>query len=57
LVIASPVIVWGEVPQSRLHWVYPPGGMQGTETEVTIGGNDLDEVDRLIFTHSGITAK
>jgi len=45
-----------ELPQARLNWVYPPGGKQGTVTEVTIGGIDLDQVNRLVFIHPGITA-
>ncbi len=54
--ITSSAIAVAELPQARLYWVYPPGGKQGTVTEVTIGGNDLDEVNRLVFTHPGITA-
>ncbi len=46
-----------QLPQTRLTSVFPPGGQRGTTVEVTItGGTDLDEVDQLIFSHSGITA-
>ena len=46
-----------QLPEPHLNWVYPAGGKIGTEVEVTTGGVDLDESDKLIFSHPGITAK
>jgi hypothetical protein len=48
--------VRGEFPRPRLGSLCPPGGKAGTSVEVSLGGGDLDEVDRLLFSHPGITA-
>lgn len=48
-------LCWGQLPNPRLHTVYPCGGQVGTTAEVTIAGADLDEAAELIFSHSGIT--
>ncbi|MEZ6053325.1 MAG: hypothetical protein R3C02_18360 [Planctomycetaceae bacterium] len=46
-----------QLPQTRLYVVDPPGAQIGTITEVTIArGDDLDEVDQLLFNHPGIFA-
>ncbi|MBI1310169.1 hypothetical protein GC176_02595, partial [bacterium] len=36
--------------------MFPPGGQAGQSFAATISGADLDDVDRLIFSHPGITA-
>lgn len=50
-----------QLPNPRLHWVYPPGGQRGTDVDVTIRGLDLDAdtggVQELSFSHPGITAE
>ena len=48
--------VHAELPNPRLLVVSPAGGQQGTQVEVTIEGDDLDEATDLIFSHPGITA-
>lgn len=48
--------VWAQLPETRLDEVYPCGGQAGTELEVTIAGNDLDNVDQLLFSHPNIKA-
>lgn len=48
---------FGQLPTSQLTSIFPLGGKQGTTAEVTIAGNDLDDCTRLLFSHSGITAK
>ena len=45
-----------QIPVAQLGSVFPPGGKQGTTVEVTIAGTDLDDVDKLVFGHAGITA-
>jgi len=46
-----------QLPQARLYSVFPAGAKAGTSFEITLaGGADLDEVDRLLFSHPGITA-
>ena len=44
------------LPNARLLVLSPPGGRQGTEFEVGIEGEDLDEATHLVFSHPGITA-
>lgn len=48
---------WAQLPQPRLHAVHPLGGQVGQALELTLSGEDLDGVDRLIFSHPGITAE
>jgi hypothetical protein len=46
-----------QLPQTRIYAIDPPGAQIGSITEVTISrGDDLDEVDRLLFSHPGIFA-
>ena len=46
-----------QLPQTRITSVFPAGGQRGTTVELTVGGGtDLDEVDAILFSHSGITA-
>ncbi len=45
----------GQLPTARLDSVFPAGGSPGTSVDITIAGNDLDDVDRLVFSHDGIT--
>lgn len=44
------------LPAPRLLTVTPMGGQAGTTVEVTIGGDHLEEVGELTFSHPGITA-
>jgi len=46
-----------QLPATRLDGVFPAGGKAGETIEATIFGGDLDNVDRLIFSHPGLTAK
>ena len=48
--------VLAQLPSARLLTVFPTGGKQGSTFEVTVTGQDLDEVGRLRFSHPGITA-
>lgn len=48
---------WGQLPAARLDGVFPAGGKAGDTIDVTIFGGDLDDVDRLSFSHQGISAK
>ena len=49
---ATPVI-----PHPKLSAVVPAGSKAGTSVDVKISGADLDQADRLIFSHPGITAQ
>ena len=44
-----------QLPAARLDGIFPAGAVPGATVEVTISGNDLDDVDRLVFSHDGIT--
>lgn len=44
------------LPGTQLTTIFPPGGKQGTSVDVTIAGVDLDGVNRLFFSHAGLTA-
>ncbi len=45
-----------QIPQTTLNSLSPPGGQVGQAFDAVIFGTDLDFVDRLIFSHPGITA-
>jgi hypothetical protein len=44
------------LPAPRLLTTTPMGAQVGTQVEVTITGDNLDNVDELLFSHPGITA-
>src|SRR4051812_20176561 len=46
-----------ELPLARLTTVYPPGGQAGTTVQVTLTGQDLDDVTQLHFAHAGLAAR
>ncbi len=48
--------VMADLPHPQLTTVFPSGGKAGGSIEVTVSGADLDEVDRLMFSHPGIQA-
>lgn len=46
-----------QLPATRLFAAFPPGGQVGTTVDLTItSGQELEEIQRLIFNHPGITA-
>ncbi len=47
--------LYAQLPASRLDGIFPAGNAAGTTIDVTIAGSNLDDVDRLIFSHEGIT--
>lgn len=47
----------GQLPQTRLYAVFPPGAQAGQTVEVTVtNGADLDEIEAMRFSHPGIRA-
>ena len=47
--------LFGQLPAARLDGIFPAGASPGATVEVTISGTNLDDVDRLVFSHEGIT--
>lgn len=50
-------IAAAELPAARLLSVFPPGSKQGSSVEVTVTGQDLDDLTGLHFSNPLITAK
>ncbi len=53
-VIASSA--FAQLPVAGLNSISPAGSKAGGASEVKITGNNLDDVDKLLFSHDGITA-
>jgi hypothetical protein len=51
-----PAVALAQLPMPKLLSLSPPGGKIGSEFELKINGAELDGVDRLVFSHPGITA-
>ena len=49
--------VEAQLPTSQVEEVFPAGGAVNSAVEVTIAGKNLDETNRLWFSHPGITSK
>ena len=48
---------FAQLPQARLYSIFPCGGKAGSTIELTLANSaDLDEADRLLFSHPGIIA-
>lgn len=54
--LSSPTITFAQLPTPQLESIFPCGGKAGGEVEVTISGNDLDDLDKIVFQHPGITS-
>lgn len=48
---------FAQLPVAHLEGIFPAGGRIGETVEVTINGVDLDDVNQILFSHDGITAK
>jgi hypothetical protein len=51
-----PAIALAQLPTPQLESIFPCGAKAGSEVEVTVSGNDLDELDKIVFQHPGITS-
>lgn len=47
---------FGQFPTPQLTSLSPPGAKQGGSIDLTVVGADLDDADKLVFSHPGITA-
>jgi hypothetical protein len=57
VLLASPLTAVAQLPTAQLTSIYPLGGKPGTSVDVTVGGADLDDAEKLIFNHPGLTAQ
>jgi multidrug efflux pump subunit AcrA (membrane-fusion protein) len=57
LLVVTSSSAWGQLPVPTLNTVYPPGGKQGTSLDLAVAGQNLDDGEKLVFTHPGITAQ
>jgi hypothetical protein len=58
LAVCHATTAFAQLPQTRLYSVFPPGGQAGTTVELKItGGDDLEEISQVRFSHPGIVAK
>jgi hypothetical protein len=53
--LSMATIALAQLPNPALDFIYPPGGQAGTRVVVQVGGRDLDEGHRLVFSHPGIS--
>jgi hypothetical protein len=56
LFVAMASAAHAQLPQPRLYSVQPPGVQQGQTIEVSLAGDDLEEIKGLLFDHPGLTA-
>jgi hypothetical protein len=49
-------VSWAQLPTPDFEAIFPLGCQQGTSCEVSVRGQNFDAVERLIFSHPGITA-
>jgi len=54
--LAFPGLALAQLPQPRLYTVQPAGVQLGTTVEVSLTGDDLEEITALLFDHPGLTA-
>jgi len=47
----------GQLPVSKLTTLFPPGAKVGATANVAVGGVDLEGLDKVFFSHVGITGK
>ena len=45
-----------QLPATQLSSVFPPGGKQGSTVELTVAGVDIDDLEKLVFSHPGLVA-
>jgi hypothetical protein len=56
MALLLPAAAAAQIPQPRLDAVLPPAARAGTTVDARIVGGALDDADKLIFSHPGITA-
>ena len=54
--LLAPAAATADFPRAALSALQPTGGQQGSQVTVTLLGADLDDLEKLIFSHPGISA-
>ncbi|HEX5105554.1 MAG TPA: hypothetical protein VFV87_17165, partial [Pirellulaceae bacterium] len=49
-------VALAQIPATQLTSIFPPGAKPGSTLEVTVAGADMDDVEKLTFSHPGLTA-
>ena len=44
-------------PRPYIGYVYPAGGQQGTTFQIRLGGQNMDDVNAVLVTGAGVTAR
>lgn len=57
LIAMGPWRLSAQLPHAAIFSVFPPGGRQGAEVEVSLNGTDLDEARTLLFSHPKIVCE
>jgi hypothetical protein len=57
VILALTGIAQAQLPTAQLTSLFPLGGKQGTTVELTIAGADLDDAEKLVFSHPGLVAQ
>jgi hypothetical protein len=55
LLACLPTAVAAQLPTPALEYVFPAGGQRGTSVVVEVAGRDVDEAQRLVFSHRGLS--
>ncbi len=62
-VLAAACVLWvplplsAQLPVTTINAVFPPGAQAGSTVEVTVSGPAARRLEKLVFSHSGITAE
>lgn len=54
--LLAPVAATADFPRATISALQPTGGQLGSQVTVTLLGTDLDDLEKLIFSHPGISA-
>src|SRR6266436_501793 len=57
LAFGIPLACEAQLPVARLFTIFPCGGQAGTNVEVEVAGQDLDDLRQLHFSNANLTAK
>ena len=56
-VLACGIHSQAQLPVTQISAIFPLGAQAGTNVDVTVSGGVVEDVQRLVFSHPGITAQ